>query len=73
MWFKIPVLERENPNERNYAVNAAIYRAIRMRKYYKDENLELKSPEAKRKALSRKIKTLLRQVKRFFFQLLNLF
>ena len=61
MWFKIPVIQRENEDQRT-KVNSAIYRAIQMRKYYKDENLEGKSQDARRKALSRKMKVILKQV-----------
>ena len=61
MWFKIPVVQRENQDQRN-KVNSAIYRGIQMRKYYKDENLEGKSQDARRKSLSRKMKVILKQV-----------
>ena len=63
MWFKIPVIQGENENQRN-KVNAVLYRAIQMRKYYK-ENLIGKSPGAQRQALSRKMKIVLKQVERF--------
>ena len=61
MWFKIPVIQRENEDQRT-KVNSAIYRGIQMRKYYKDENLEGKSQDARRKSLSRKMKVILKQV-----------
>ena len=61
MWFKIPVIQRENENQR-IKVNSALYRAIQMRKYYKDENLEGKSQGARRVSLSRKMKVILKQV-----------
>ena len=64
MWFKIPVIQRENEDQRT-KVNSAIYRGIQMRKYYKDENLEGKSQDARRKSLSRKMKVILKQVDRF--------
>ena len=71
MWFKIPVIEnRENANQRN-KVNSAIYRAIQMHKYYKDENLEERTQDTRRKALSSKMKNILKQVDRFghFFKI----
>ena len=64
MWFKIPVIQRENEDQRT-KVNSAIYRGIEMRKYYMDENLEGKSQDARRKSLSRKMKVILKQVDRF--------
>ena len=64
MWFKIPVIQRENEDQRT-KVNSAIYRGIQMRKYYMDENLEGKSQDARRKSLSRKMKVILKQVDRF--------
>ena len=64
MWFKIPVIQRENEDQRT-KVNSAIYRGIQMRKYYKDENLEGKSQGARRVSLSRKMKVILKQVDKF--------
>ena len=64
MWFKIPVIQRENEDQRT-KVNSAIYRGIQMRKYYKDENLEGKSQGARKMSLSRKMKVILKQVDRF--------
>ena len=64
MWFKIPVIQRENEDQRT-KVNSAIYRGIQMRKYYMDKNLEGKSQDARRKSLSRKMKVILKQVDRF--------
>ena len=61
MWFKIPVVQKENENER-IKVNSALYRAIQMRKYYKDENLDEKSQGARKMSLSRKMKVILKQV-----------
>ena len=61
MWFKIPVIQRENEDQRT-KVNSAIYRGIQMRKYYMDENLEGKSQDARRKSLSMKMKVILKQV-----------
>ena len=61
MWFKIPVIERENEDQR-VKVNSALYRAIQMRKYYKDENLDEKSQGARKMSLSRKMKVILKQV-----------
>ena len=70
MWFKIPVIQRENQDQRN-KVNSAIYRGIQMQKYYKDENLEEKTPAAQRKALSRKMKIILKQVDSFCHFFIN--
>ena len=61
MWFKILVIERENEDQR-VKVNSALYRAIQMRKYYKDENLDGKSHDTRQKSLSRKMKVFLKQV-----------
>ena len=74
MWFKIPVIQRENADQRN-KVNSAIYRGIQMHKYYKDENLEERTQDTRRKALSSKMKNILKQVDRFghFFFKISIF
>ena len=61
MWVKIPVVQKENENEK-IKVNSALFRAIQMFKHYKNENLEGKSQDARKKSLSRKMKVILKQV-----------
>ena len=62
MWVKIRVMASEDQNERNGSVNSAIFRAVQLRKYYEEEDLKSKNEYARSRAISRKLKILLKQV-----------
>ena len=52
----------EDQNERNGSVNSAIFRAVQLRNYYEEEDLKSKNEYARSRAISRKLKILLKQV-----------
>ena len=63
MWLKVPV-QFTGPSEADkvIAVNSALYRAVKMTLYFKENALAGKSASAKYKAVSRKLKDLLKEV-----------